>query len=516
MKDILPRLRKYWSKPLPIFIVLLILLLVDRVLSLTHFGFRYTDIDQLVLWNGAIDYSKGIFHEPFFYGQPYNYMLESFLAVPLLWLNIPIYLALPLLTCFLAIVPYLLLALFFWWYKYPTWGLISLALPLLLPLEYNFLTSLSRGNVQAHVFIPFLFFALFHPENNRNILLFFLASGISIIANTSSLLFVLPAAVYIWMFHLRNKRFYLYALLVFPFLALDYWAKYYYKINPEKVLHEQSGMYLDGQTFIQSFSHLKHFEFLFPGQSNLGWIYLFVLILFIYLNFKWKKGKALLYNSSQLLLILMTFSVPKIQTEYLNAGIFFTPSRLYLFLPLCMLWAFFLTFKNKINKDYLPFSLLILCCFSFAYKQHNIDQTVNKVIEGTSFPISEIKSLKERVKNLDAVIDDHQVDLVITNNTLGLNYTQDGYAFHGLSEYKSKGDTKCIVVNQTGDRRTWLYDEAEDAKCVLLHLYSLDSLQLKKVKHAQIHPIQFLIYPGDDNVSNTLKKLNLSFGIADE
>ena len=64
------------------FIVFLVTLVIDRVITLIRFGFIYTDIDQTVMWNGAYDYSRGIFHEPFFYGQAYNYMLESLLAVP--------------------------------------------------------------------------------------------------------------------------------------------------------------------------------------------------------------------------------------------------------------------------------------------------------------------------------------------------------------------------------------------------------------------------------------------------
>ena len=64
------------------FLFMLGLLILDRLLILYYFGFRFTDIDEMIFWLGANDYARGVFHEPFFYGQNYNYMLEACLAVP--------------------------------------------------------------------------------------------------------------------------------------------------------------------------------------------------------------------------------------------------------------------------------------------------------------------------------------------------------------------------------------------------------------------------------------------------
>jgi len=59
------------------------LVIISRILTLTEFSFKYTGSDDVIFWQTAMDYSKGIFHEPFFYGQNYNYALESIIAVPL-------------------------------------------------------------------------------------------------------------------------------------------------------------------------------------------------------------------------------------------------------------------------------------------------------------------------------------------------------------------------------------------------------------------------------------------------
>ena len=55
---------------------------------LDQFGFRYVDDDQSIMWYGAVEMSQGRFHEPCFYGQNYNTMLEGFVAIPLLWSGI--------------------------------------------------------------------------------------------------------------------------------------------------------------------------------------------------------------------------------------------------------------------------------------------------------------------------------------------------------------------------------------------------------------------------------------------
>jgi hypothetical protein len=99
------------------------------------------------MWQGVMDYSAGIFHEPRFYGQSYNLMLESLFAVPLYKLGIPIYKALPIITSFFTIFPYLLITFLTFRKKSTTAGLIILSIPLLLLNEYALITCLSRGFV---------------------------------------------------------------------------------------------------------------------------------------------------------------------------------------------------------------------------------------------------------------------------------------------------------------------------------------------------------------------------------
>jgi hypothetical protein len=64
------------------------------------------------MWLGAKDYSNGIFHEPRFYGQDYNTMLESLFSVPFLLLGFKVQLVLPLITSILTLFPFIIISFF--------------------------------------------------------------------------------------------------------------------------------------------------------------------------------------------------------------------------------------------------------------------------------------------------------------------------------------------------------------------------------------------------------------------
>ena len=191
-----------------VFLLLLILLCFDRILTLINFGFNYTDLDQIILWNGATDYAKGIFYEPFFYGQPYNYMVEALAAVPMLWFGVPVYQALPITTVIISIFPFIFLAFVFKKYEYHFWAIICLALPLVLPLEFSLLTTISRGFIQAHLFLPFLFLPLLDPLRPRNVTILYIFSAISIIMNPSAGILVGPLFLYVYSYHFKSVSFY--------------------------------------------------------------------------------------------------------------------------------------------------------------------------------------------------------------------------------------------------------------------------------------------------------------------
>src|SRR6187551_3355709 len=139
-----------------VFLLLSGLVLADRILLLINFSFRYTGSDDLIFWQAATDYMHGIFHEPYFYGQDYNFMLESVFAIPLLALGIPHYIALPVSSAFISLFPFFFFARILYKRNYLIESFVFLVIPLLLPIEYGILTSVTRGFVSGLFFSAFL------------------------------------------------------------------------------------------------------------------------------------------------------------------------------------------------------------------------------------------------------------------------------------------------------------------------------------------------------------------------
>ena len=90
------------------------LVLWDRWELCQSFLFKYFDQDQALLWYAAREFLHGRFHEPCFYGQDYNTCIESYLAAPLLICGLPYWVALPVVTVVLGLLPFYLMAWMAW------------------------------------------------------------------------------------------------------------------------------------------------------------------------------------------------------------------------------------------------------------------------------------------------------------------------------------------------------------------------------------------------------------------
>lgn len=493
-----------------LFLLFLCILLTDKIYGVIYFGFTYTDIDQVIMWNGAVDYSHGIFHEPFFYGQAYNYMLEAFLAVPLLWMNIPVYYALPIVTSAISLLPFIALGIILFRNKKYFWAYCSLLLPVLLPIEYNFLTTLSRGFIQAHFFVPFLFIPLFSPEKPRSVIILFVASALSFIANQSAIIIIIPIGLYVFTYHYRSIKFYLKALLMLPFLYLDHLAKQFYISHPERVVHKIEGLEIDSETFLNSISSTDHFDFLFPFFPYWGILYFAcfsgLLGIAIY-NFRTKK-KSIIFICSGIVLILLTFTIPKVQEPFpVPASIFFTPSRLYLFLPILLLIAGIMVFKEIKNKSIWATVLVFIGVTTVFYKNNDIENKIEKITENTDFPIAKNEDIIQRVASIEELRKKHDLDLILNTTSLSWFFIFDAYAYYPLTQ---NSDVTSIIVN--GDRRTWQFNSSKNGKNILLNGFNIDSTLMHDINYTVLNIDQIIIHNNKQNVHELLKSMNIHYG----
>lgn len=124
---------------------LLILLVLFKLLYVIFYASNQSDSDQILFALMSKDYSQGIFHAPLVYGQAYNFPYESWLAVPLLWAQIPWYTALPLVTSFMGIMPFIFISLLFKREGKKYAAEIVLIAGILLCPNWHYLTTIPRG-----------------------------------------------------------------------------------------------------------------------------------------------------------------------------------------------------------------------------------------------------------------------------------------------------------------------------------------------------------------------------------
>jgi hypothetical protein len=121
------------------------LLIWLRIASLNNFAWVTTDLDQLLMWQAAREFAAGNFYEPAFWGQNYNTMIEGLLAAPLLLLGCDPGHATTVITVFLTVIPFLLLASIAWRNGRYVGALYCLSVPVLLPTRFALITSIPRG-----------------------------------------------------------------------------------------------------------------------------------------------------------------------------------------------------------------------------------------------------------------------------------------------------------------------------------------------------------------------------------
>lgn len=216
-----------------------LLVLLDRWLVLERFSFRYIDDDQTIMWNAAEEMAHGRFHEPFFYGQRYNTMLEGLLAVPLLWAGLGHERALPLVTASLALFPYFMLAALAYRDRRPVQTALILVVPIALPVEFGLVSSMPRGFVTGVCLASFSVVPLFPQLRMLLAPCAFLAT-LAWTANPNAALLLAPVLVLLAFRFRGDRRAWLHvAVGAIPGLALRHLANTFYDARPEYVVHRE-------------------------------------------------------------------------------------------------------------------------------------------------------------------------------------------------------------------------------------------------------------------------------------
>jgi hypothetical protein len=439
------------------FLFMLGLLLLDRLLILYYFGFRYTDIDEMVFWLGANDYSRGVFHEPFFYGQNYNYMLEALFAVPFIWAGFPVKFVLPAVTSFMALFPYIFISC-----KLKSAGkfvaaLFFLFIPLSLPAEYGMITSITRGFVTGLFFTSFLIYPLLMPEKKSSWVIAGVFSAIAFIMNANSLNVSIPVLAYLFFVNYRSWNFYLLGIVsALPFLVIDWWAKRFYELNPEFLVHSMWKLSYSFSTMIKSFNNLdRFFSWLFPFFPFAGWLTLLVLIAIGIYLWKESKEKALSVFTGVAFAVFM-LGINKVNDGYDN--IFLSSVRMYLGMPLFLAISVFWFLESfRIREQVVLWLLVVVAVCFLAFKTITMPHSVEKQTSVGNFGPVAVESNHEISRKCDwlsTLVKRHPVDLIIFVSNWKYNVSYMTLMSYGCPSLNPEIPVSVLNVYE---RRTWIF-----------------------------------------------------------
>ncbi len=437
--------------------LLLLLLLADRLALLLHFGFEYTGTDEVVFWMGAEDFRKGIFHEPYFYGQNYNFMLEALLAAPLLWF-LPHHVALPLITTLLSLTPWIVFARAFAVRGENVGALLFLVMPLALPVEYAMLTMVSRGFITGMVPLALLAGVMAGERDRYAWALLGLASGSGMVLNPNSLVFLLPATLYLWLVHRPGLRDILMAGSLFvPFVVVQYFARRFYVLHPDHLVHWIPDLSYDPMSLVQAFQHLdRYFMYLTPILWSWGWGALVVLGALA--GWSWKRDRVLAITMFGALIgTVLMLGVNKVSDT--TPSLFLSGTRMFLALPLVgamgLAWAtrHLTTYQASFSWKLLLAMGLVLWGVRSDIHGPIVELHTHKEDQG-AVAVVRMDHLRADLAPLKQVSDRYQVDLIIVVPNWQISTAVMCVRAYS-AELVAPGIPPTLMLE--GDRRTWNY-----------------------------------------------------------
>lgn len=486
-----------------VYVLLLLFVLLDRIFIYIHFNSNFVGNDDLIFWQGATDYLKGDFYSPYFYGQNYNVMLESFFAIPFLKLGLSFPLAFFIATSSISLFPFLFFSFVLFKRKYTSEALFFLIIPLLLPIEYGIITSMSRGFVNGLFFSGFFIFSLLNPEKKGYWVITALATSIGYVVNPSIVIVAFPLYIYLLFINFRKVSFYLYSILaVAPALAWEIIAQVFYAENPEYLLNPLMELKFNLSLFLKSFHQPTiFFGYLTPVIWPVGWLILFI-ILFIgirLLKLDFKKGVAIL---STLLFIILTLGINKVHT-YMDS-IFLPASRMYLGIPIFTGIIFFWSrsLLTKITDRQLQFSLLSAAFLAIFLKLFLYTSTVNKHTASTVYggvSIIKLEDLKCDCDKIKQIAINKQIDLVVPVATWYYgSVSNKEFINYGCSILEEDFPTTMLNIYE---KRSWVKVDVKNwpGKNILFYGTPKDMNKLRTIENCEII---------DDNPDHTIFIIN--------
>lgn len=459
-------MKKELSKPSIQFIILgvLILNIFDLYLFIHQFLFVYTDSDQTILWHAAKDMIAGNFYEPAFYGQSYNTMLEALFALPFIKAGAFLPYAVILATLFFSYSVIWLFGYFFYKKANYLMAILCLALPIIMPSEFQVLIGIPRG------FVPGLsltlwgiyFFISNRRISNKVLSGFLITLGFVINPNTM----VVMSAFGIWyLFKPITKKWNeikWFAIGSLPAWFYKIYIIWFYTIHPNFNIHKFPNPFnYNFKTWKYVVSEVFYlFKGLFPIINNLGCLSIILLLVLVYIIYKKSDKRHEQFAAiAGLSFIIFSFGINKVADG--TGSPFFAYARMFLGIP--VLYLFFISILQNyslIKTHY--YAMIFVITGVFAYKSYALSDRINYIVKHNSgvVKVVKLKALCQSCDSLKDIMQQTNSDILV----MASKRDEINYGCAALLSLKT--------IHPTYERRTWVYEQEMFVKRKSILVYS--------------------------------------------
>ncbi|MFZ1688172.1 MAG: hypothetical protein WAU70_12155 [Flavobacteriales bacterium] len=497
-----------WSTIDAIFWVVLLLSVVDRLFLLDAFGFRYTGDDDGIFWQAARDFGHGVFHEPYFYGQAYNPMLEALLAAPLLWLGVPPYIALPSITSLLALLPFWSFALWHRRHGRHLAAIVFVAIPVLLPTEWGIMTMITRGSVTGVAVLAAYPWATGIARVPVRYAMCAFIIGMAVFFNPNAAVFGAAAGVHLLMTAPITRRSFAMGVVGFlPAVLMYVGAREFYLQRPWRVVHPLEIGFLNfSEAWVPAaiFELDKHFLYLCPVWWPNGHVVLWAIaICAVLLWFKDQRATAIALLASGLT-IYTSFNVTKAYDGTISP--LFCVARMYLAVPLLLGFALApLLSRSSIHRAW-PIAIT-LACLGFTITKAARDEMVVQHWIGNQDKLHvavlelSLDRLRAECGELAAIAARERVDLLLPTRSWAAP-TARFHCYH--CPFLVPDFPKAFGPGM--DRRWWIRQEEQQLVHPRILASGGDSLNWQRIvrEHPNVHRI-----PSDDMLLHLIEDNDL-------
>ena len=451
-----------------------ILLILWRFYMLVAYCYKYVDDDQALMWYGTVHFAHGHFPEPCFFGQSYNSMIESLLAVPLYLCGWPLNYALPTAVTVTSVFPFMYCSIACWRRKKYGAALAAAILFSMTAWQWDLLTSIPHAVFSGFPWAVLGVDLMCDPKNGKAKRA--IGSGLCAMGTVATMSTAAIMGI-AWLYYVlsNGKAWRRYAAPVtgmMPAVLLFLYEKWYYSVHSEDVVIQSSVDLFNKDAFLLSIHNLPQlFEYTF-GFGRAGVIIIPVAIVAVCVYwFKQKDWKMLILAAASVMGSMVALSIGWM-TAYDPNCVLLPQSRMVIF------WVFlvleFILFLSYSDKEYLKINgrkgilmavagIVVLCIKAgiFAGEVKNPDSTIYRSGIVRVMSVEELSSqagvILDVAESLGAEV------LVTTEYSRVMAYGASALYY----------EVPIIFYVPDSDRRVWVYNDLLSRKNTRLLLYSM-------------------------------------------